>query len=251
MKQAQLWGNAKEATTFTVAFSMDRGPLDMLIEQAAKTDAVLPEERTRRVTSENGWAITATTILQFIATLDNVLNLSKEEQAWIHLWDTASIHASEGTMTAMKEKFTSYCASSRHEAPRQSIPVTSSSPSKPEPAPEDPVDWATVEASDDEDDAPMPDLIDMPPAPASARPMSNLERCIALRLVANRRSHQPKKLPLHHVTSSLCCLTCPLSSVSCLSAVVFVGVLPRLPDSDKKVSVVFFFSMASKSVDTR
>ena len=39
-----------------------------------------------------------------------------------------------------------------------------------------------AEASDDDDDAPMPDappapeIIDMPPAPASARPMSNLER---------------------------------------------------------------------------
>ena len=59
---------------------------------------------------------------------------------------------------------------------------------EPEPAPEDPVD-AMAEASDDEDDAPMPDaspepeLIDMPPAPASAPRMSNLERCIALRLV--------------------------------------------------------------------
>ena len=60
---------------------------------------------------------------------------------------------------------------------------------EPEPTPEDPVDWAMAEASDDEDDAPMPDappepeVIDMPPAPASALPMSNLERCIALRLV--------------------------------------------------------------------
>ena len=58
-----------------------------------------------------------------------------------------------------------------------------------EPAPEDPVDWAMAEASDDEDDAPMPDappepeIVDMPPAPASAPPMSNLERCVALRLV--------------------------------------------------------------------
>ena len=77
----------------------------------------------------------------------------------------------------------------------------------------EPVDWATEEASDDEDDAPMPDLIDMPPAPASAPPMSNLERCIALRLVATRRSHRPKK-KLHHITSSLCCLTCPLSRLS-------------------------------------
>ena len=60
---------------------------------------------------------------------------------------------------------------------------------EPEPAPEDPVDWAMAEPSDDEDDAPMPDappepeLIDMPPAPPSAPRMSNLERCIALRLV--------------------------------------------------------------------
>ena len=58
-----------------------------------------------------------------------------------------------------------------------------------EPALEDPVDWAMAEASDDEDDAPMPDalhepeVVDMLPAPASTRPMSNLERCIALRLV--------------------------------------------------------------------
>ena len=69
VKQAQLHGNAKEATTFTIAFSIDRGPLDMLVQiaHAGKTDAVLPEqpwpEHTRHVTSENGWA-TATTILQ-------------------------------------------------------------------------------------------------------------------------------------------------------------------------------------------
>ena len=49
-------GNAKEATTFTVAFSMDRGPLDMLVEivHSGKTDAVLLEqpwpERTCHVT---------------------------------------------------------------------------------------------------------------------------------------------------------------------------------------------------------
>ena len=60
---------------------------------------------------------------------------------------------------------------------------------EPEPAPEDPVDWAMAEASVDEDDALMPDappepeIVDMPPAPASERPMSNLERCIALRFV--------------------------------------------------------------------
>ena len=51
VKHAQLWGNIKEATTFTVAFSMDHGPLDMLIVQADKTDAVLPEVHTHHVTS--------------------------------------------------------------------------------------------------------------------------------------------------------------------------------------------------------
>ena len=83
VKQAQLWGNTKEATTFTVAFSMDRGPLDdILIVQAVKTDAFLFEEHTHHVTSENGWA-TTTTILQLTVTLDDVLSPSKEEQAWI------------------------------------------------------------------------------------------------------------------------------------------------------------------------
>ena len=44
VKQAQQQGNTKEATTFTVAFSMDRGALDMLVQivHAGKTDAVLP-----------------------------------------------------------------------------------------------------------------------------------------------------------------------------------------------------------------
>ena len=61
---------------------------------------------------------------------------------------------------------------------------------EPEPAPEDAVEWAMAEESDDDEDGtPLhadpdePELIDMPPAPASAPPMSNLERCIALRLV--------------------------------------------------------------------
>ena len=109
-KQAQLQGNTKEATTFTIAFSMDRGPLDMLVQivHAGKTDAVLPEkpwpERTRHVTSENGWA-TTTTILQLAASLDDVMNPSKEGQSWILLWDMASIHASEATLAATKAAF--------------------------------------------------------------------------------------------------------------------------------------------------
>ena len=106
-KRAQLQGNTKEATTFTIAFSMDRGPLDMLVQivHAGKTDAVLPEqpwpELTHHVISENGWA-TTTTILQLAAALDNVLNPGREGQSWILLWDVASIHASEATLTAMR-----------------------------------------------------------------------------------------------------------------------------------------------------
>ena len=91
---------------------------------------------------------------------------------------------------------------------------------EPEPAPEDPVDLAMAEASDDEDDAPVPDappepeIIDMPPAPASARPMSNLERCIALRLLYGAGPRRVSE---------------KMSRMS-----VLLSALPRLPD--KKVS---------------
>ena len=109
-RQAQLQGNIKEATTFTVAFSMDRGPLDMLVQvvHAGKTAAVLPAqpwpESTHHVISDNGWA-TTTTILQLAAALDNVLNPSREGQSWILLWDMASVHASEATLAAMRATF--------------------------------------------------------------------------------------------------------------------------------------------------
>ena len=99
-----------EATTFTVAFSMGRGPLDMLVQimHTGKTDAFLPEkpwpEHTHHVTWENGSA-TTTTILQLTSALDDVMNPSKEGQSWILLWDMASIHASEANMIAMKATF--------------------------------------------------------------------------------------------------------------------------------------------------
>ena len=97
-KQAQLQGNTKEATTFTVAFSMDRGPLDMLVQvvHAGKTDAVLPEqpwpERTHHVTCSSlpPWI---------------TCSIQAEGQSWILLWNMASIHASEATLTAMRATF--------------------------------------------------------------------------------------------------------------------------------------------------
>ena len=62
------------------------------------------------------------------------------------------------------------------------------------------------------DAPPEPEMIDMPPA--SARPMSNLERCIALRLVATRRSHRPTKIALasYHIVP----LLSPVSVVPCV-----------------------------------
>ena len=82
---------------------MDRGPLDMLVQivHAGKTDAVLPEQPWPE---RNGWA-TTTTLLQLTATLDGVLNPDREGQAWILLWDMASIHASEATLAAMQAAF--------------------------------------------------------------------------------------------------------------------------------------------------
>ena len=58
VKQSQLQANTREATTFTVAFSVDCGPLDM-VEQ--------PWQHARHITSENNWATTTT--LQLTAAL--------------------------------------------------------------------------------------------------------------------------------------------------------------------------------------
>ena len=90
---------------------------------------------------------------------------------------------------------------------------------EPELAPVDPVDWAMAEATDGEDDAPMPDvpmpdappepeLIDMSPAPASAPRMSNLERCTRARAR---------------------CPVCGLSLLSHASVVFVLCVLPMIP----------------------
>ena len=72
---------------------------------------------------------------------------------------------------------------------------------------------AMAEESDDDDDgtpphvvADEPELIDKPPALASALPVSNLERCIALRLVDGagpRCPSSPKNCCLHHISASL------------------------------------------------
>ena len=94
---------------------------------------------------------------------------------------------------------------------------------EPEPAEEGPPAWAMAEEFDDDEDctpphadADEPELIDMPPAPASAPPMFNMGRCIALRLVngAGPRQRLQKNCHLHLISASLCCLACRLSRVS-------------------------------------
>ena len=121
----------------------------------------------------------------------------------------------------------------------------------PEPPPEDPVEWAMADASDDEDDAPMsdappePELVDMPSAPVSAPRMSNFERCITMRLVysAGPRRVPPKNCHLHHLSVSLCCLMCRLSRVSCPRLCFHVPTTrPRLQVSDThKNEFIYFF----------
>ena len=95
----------------------------------------------------------------------------------------------------------------------------------PEPAEEVLSVWAMSQESDGEEDgtqphadADEPELIDMPPAPASAPPMSNSERCIALRLVYGVG---PRSAPKN-------CHFSLLSHVSVVSCVLPTLASPRL-----------------------
>ena len=94
----------------------------------------------------------------------------------------------------------------------------------------------------DEDDAPMPDapepeLFGMPPAPASAPPVSNLERCIALRLVYGAGPRLRLQKIATCITSHRLSLLSRVWVVPCvLARTPWFHVLttsPRHPDSDK------------------
>ena len=106
------------------------------------------------------------------------MDLCDQNQAWTTGWSRLRAHSDAEFREAVEE------ATELH-----ATGVLFARQIETETAPEDLVDWAKAEASDNEDGAPVPDaplepeLIDMPPAPASASPMSSLERCIALRLV--------------------------------------------------------------------
>ena len=169
-----------------------------------------------------------------------VADLRDENKAWTTGWRPLRAHSDAHFTEAVAEAAALH---SRDDLFSRHI--------EPEPAPEDPVDWAMAEASDDEDDAPMPDappepgIIDMPPAPASAHPMSNLERWLHRSAPRARRwttlslnkNAQPSSY--HIVLSVDSRVRCPVCGVSLLSHVsvvpcVFVlYVLPRHPDNDK------------------
>ena len=109
------------------------------------------------------------------------------------------------------------------QRPTSCTPLASCSPEhiELEPAPAHPVDWAMAEASDDEDDAPMPDsplepeLIYMPLALASAPPMSSLERCIALRLLSLYKNAQPPSSQIVSLLSHVSVVSCVLATHLC------------------------------------
>ena len=100
-----------------------------------------------------------------------------------------------------------------------------------------------AEASDDEDDAPMPDappepeLIDMPPAPGVCTPNVKLGALHRIALGVRRWTTlmSLKKLPSasYHIVPLL-------SHVSVVPCILVLCVLPRLPDSDEEVSFLFF-----------
>ena len=75
-------------------------------------------------------------------------------------------------------------------------------------------------------DADEPELIAMPPAPQSAPLMSNLERCVALRLVYGAGPHERLRKIATCITSQRHSL---LSRVSVVSCAVPALVFPR-PD---------------------
>ena len=260
VKQAQLWGNAKEATTFTVAFSMDRGPAghadrasgqDRLGHHGDHDPAVHshigqnaePEQRRRSLDPSLGHGQhprqrghddrhdgipSRRTVLppatKRVPGLDNWLASIACPQRCPPQRSRRRGHGTPFPRRALRQ---AHRAGARSRRPRglghgrgvrrrgrRAMP----------------------------DAPPEPEMIDMPPAPVSARPMSNLERCITLRLVATRRSHRPKKYCpciMSHRPSVVSRVRCPVCRVSLLSCPLVS--CPGSQTVTRRFPFVFFF----------
>ena len=119
---AQLQGKTRVATTFAVALSMDRGPLDTVVHivHAGKTRAVLPAEpfppQSLHTTSEKGWATTST-IVDLAASRDHVMNPEMDEHG-----------SSSGTWRQRKDPghhrgITASCCAVLHPAAQHVVPA--------------------------------------------------------------------------------------------------------------------------------
>ena len=175
-----------------------------------------------------------------------VTDLCDENKAWTTGWRPLRAHSDAHFKEAVAEAAALH---SRDELFSKHI--------EPEPAPEDPWTKPLAEASDDEDDAPMPDappepeIIDMPPALVELGALHRI--ALGVRRWTALMCPQ-KKYHLHHITS--CSLLshvsvvpyCPLSRMS-LFCVSCPG--SQTVRQEGLLSVFFFFAMASKSVDTR
>ena len=161
---AQLQSNTRELATFTAAFKMDCGPLDMLLK-------IVHAGKANRLA---GGTLAAAHVPRHIG------------QRLANHDDAPTAHGHTGRRDEPKQGKTIVHPSLGHgQHPRQR-----GYPGRHEgrfPSRRAVLHRAKAEAADD-DDEPMPDalpnkLIEHPPAPASAPGMSNLERCIALHLV--------------------------------------------------------------------
>ena len=176
--------------------------------------------------SSAGWAARAVT------------DLCDEKQAWTTGWRRWRAHSD----AHFKEAVAEAAALHAHDE-------LFSKHIEPEPAPEDPVEWAMAEASDDEDATLVPG--------APLEPCRQLRRlhlrCPTWNGLGVRRwtaLTPPKNCHLHHISASLSVVSrvgypvCP-GPHPCFHVLT---TSPRHPDSDKPF---FFLRWPQKSVDTR
>ena len=109
VKQAQLQGNTKEATTFTIAFSMDRGPLDWCRScTRARQTPFCPSSPGRSAPTTSSQTTAGPRPPRSCSSRPPWITCSiqaKRGNRGSSSGDMASIHASEATLEAMRATF--------------------------------------------------------------------------------------------------------------------------------------------------